>query len=211
MVQHMLDYVLEKSSPLTGTPQGKKKKKVWGCYRKIRFRGTEATFSWDIKPDNFLMSLGRRANQEVGKLRKRECIICTLSFITSRATPYLLVRVKDTPDEAPFMELGHVMPHLIPRHDYTTNNDLSPNLDKSSDGFLGNLDASVSVPAPVSEMGFLSTSDNPHWQLPEFNGLSGKHAQVRICEHEGSLKHLYYEGQSFHDESHILFPSAYSI
>ncbi|XP_023757327.1 uncharacterized protein At3g06530 [Lactuca sativa] len=28
MVQHMLDYVLEKSSPLTGTPHGKKKKKV---------------------------------------------------------------------------------------------------------------------------------------------------------------------------------------
>ncbi|KAL7599354.1 hypothetical protein Lser_V15G21323 [Lactuca serriola] len=27
MVQHMLDYVLEKSSPLTGTPHGKKKKK----------------------------------------------------------------------------------------------------------------------------------------------------------------------------------------
>ncbi|CAI9301750.1 unnamed protein product [Lactuca saligna] len=37
--------------------------KVWGCYRKIRCRGTEATFSWDIKPDNFLMSLGRCANQ----------------------------------------------------------------------------------------------------------------------------------------------------
>ena len=26
MVQHMLDYVLEKSSPLTGTPHGKKEK-----------------------------------------------------------------------------------------------------------------------------------------------------------------------------------------
>ncbi|CAI9278157.1 unnamed protein product [Lactuca saligna] len=118
----------------------------------------------------------------------------------------LPVRVADAPDEAPFMELGHVMPHLIPRHDYTTSNDPSPNLDKSSDGFQGNLDANVvSVSAPVSEMGFLSASDNPHWQLSEFNGLSGKHAQVRIPEHEGSLQHLYSEGQSFHDEE-IVFP-----
>ncbi|CAH1417340.1 unnamed protein product [Lactuca virosa] len=118
----------------------------------------------------------------------------------------LPVRVADAPDEAPFMELGHVMPHLIPRHDYTTSNDPSPNLDKLSDGFQGNLDANVvSVPVPGSEMGFLSASDNPHWQLPEFNGLSGKHAQVRIPEHEGSLQHLYSEGQSFHDEE-IVFP-----
>ncbi|CAI9278160.1 unnamed protein product [Lactuca saligna] len=96
----------------------------------------------------------------------------------------LPVRVADAPDEAPFMELGHVMPHLIPRHDYTTSNDPSPNLDKSSDGFQGNLDANVvSVPAPVSEMGFLSASDN----------------QARMPEH------FYSEGQSFREEE-IVFP-----
>ncbi|XP_052626095.1 protein ESSENTIAL FOR POTEXVIRUS ACCUMULATION 1 isoform X1 [Lactuca sativa] len=96
----------------------------------------------------------------------------------------LPVRVADAPDEAPFMELGHVMPHLIPRHDYTTSNDPSPNLDKSSDGFHGNLDANVvSVPVPASEMGFMSASDN----------------QARIPEH------FYSEGQSFHEEE-IVFP-----
>ncbi|KAI3720448.1 hypothetical protein L6452_21366 [Arctium lappa] len=115
----------------------------------------------------------------------------------------LPVRVADAPEEAPFLELGDVMPHLNARHDYTTSNDPSPSLD-ISEGFEGNLDASVSVPAPVSEMGCQSALDNQHWQLPEFNGLPIKHAQARIPEHEGPLQ-LSYEGQNFHDEE-IVFP-----
>ncbi|XP_024987629.1 uncharacterized protein LOC112522619 isoform X2 [Cynara cardunculus var. scolymus] len=115
----------------------------------------------------------------------------------------LPVRVADAPEEAPFLELGDVMPHLNTRHDYTTSNDPSPNLE-ISDGFEGNFDARVSVPAPVSEMGCQSALDNQHWQLPEFNGLPIKHAQARIPEHEGPLP-LLYEGQNFHDEE-IVFP-----
>ncbi|KAJ9563952.1 hypothetical protein OSB04_009112 [Centaurea solstitialis] len=115
----------------------------------------------------------------------------------------LPVRVADAPEEAPFLELGDVMPHLNARHDYTTSNDPSPSLE-ISDGFEGNLDASVSMPPPASEMGCQSALDNQHWQLPEFNGLALNHAKARIPEHEGSLQ-LSYEGQNFHDEE-IVFP-----
>ncbi|KAI3519885.1 hypothetical protein L1887_09104 [Cichorium endivia] len=98
----------------------------------------------------------------------------------------LPVRVPDAPDEAPFMELGHVMPHLIAAHDFATSN--GPNLVKS-DGFQGNQDVNVSAAAPVSEIGFLSAPDNQHWQLPEFNCLSRKH--------EGLMQHFYLRVKAF--------------
>ncbi|KAJ0815296.1 putative GYF domain-containing protein [Helianthus annuus] len=104
----------------------------------------------------------------------------------------LPVRVADAPDGAPFLELGVVMPYLVASREYTTTNDASPSLNKGN-GFE---DASI----PVSETGFLSTSDNLHWQLPEFNGLSRKHVQARMPEHEGPLQMFNSEGQTFHDE-----------
>ncbi|KAI3731401.1 hypothetical protein L1987_62589 [Smallanthus sonchifolius] len=109
----------------------------------------------------------------------------------------LPVRVADAPDGAPFLELGVVMPHLIGSREYTTTSNPSPSLNKSK-VFE---DASV----PVSETGFLSTSNNQHWQLPEFNGLSRKHVQASMPEHEGPLPILYSEGPNFHDEE-IVFP-----
>ncbi|MFS8020423.1 putative GYF domain-containing protein [Helianthus anomalus] len=108
----------------------------------------------------------------------------------------LPVRVADAPDGAPFLELGVVMPHLVASREYTTTNDASPSLNKGN-GFE---DASI----PVSETGFLSTSDNLHGQLPEFNGLSRKHVQARMPEHEGPLQ--MFEVQSFHDEEIVFFP-----
>lgn len=105
----------------------------------------------------------------------------------------LLVRVADAPEEAPFVELGDVMPHLIARNEYTTSNGQSPCLIKSN----GVEDANVSVAARISETSFLSESDNQHQQLPEFNGLSRNH--------EGPFQVLYSEGQRFHEEE-INFP-----
>ncbi|KVI05693.1 GYF-like protein [Cynara cardunculus var. scolymus] len=114
----------------------------------------------------------------------------------------LPVRVADAPEGTPFEELGVVMPHLKTTHDYTTMNGPSLNIDHAG-AFEGNLDAGLSVSAPVSEMG-ISAAD-PHWQFGGNNGLSTKHAQLRISEHEVPLQLPCSEDQGFHDEE-IVFP-----
>ncbi|KAI3733312.1 hypothetical protein L6452_12754 [Arctium lappa] len=109
----------------------------------------------------------------------------------------LPVRIADAPEGTPFEELGEVMPQLK-----TTKNDPSPNMDHPG-AFKGSLDAGTSVSAPVSEMGI--SADDPHWQLAGNNGLSTKHAQLRMSEHEVNLQLPYSEDQGFHDEE-IVFP-----
>ncbi|KAM7487100.1 hypothetical protein LguiB_024584 [Lonicera macranthoides] len=114
----------------------------------------------------------------------------------------LQVRLADATEGTPFQDLGDVMPYLKVRHEYSSSTDLNSKVEHSG-AFEGKSDA-------VSEIINSAALDESSWHLSEFDGLSAKHAQSRIAEHEGSLLLPYSEGQSFHEyvaqDEEIVFP-----
>ncbi|KAL2253795.1 UNVERIFIED_CONTAM: Protein ESSENTIAL FOR POTEXVIRUS ACCUMULATION 1 [Sesamum indicum] len=87
----------------------------------------------------------------------------------------LPVRLEDAPDESPFRELGDVMPHLKFRHEHDGGSD--------------------SIPSVV---------DGSGWQA-DCSATSVQHGQSKLPENQRLSKHLYSQGEDFHDEE-IVFP-----
>lgn len=108
----------------------------------------------------------------------------------------LPVRVADASEETPFRQLCEVMPHLQVMTEYASGADRSSKVDTSG-AFEGMLDAKLSTSVPVPEM--IHSTDNPRWQLSEFDDLSAKNVQSRMSEHEGLLEVPYSEGQTFQE------------
>ncbi|KAL2903818.1 GYF domain-containing protein mpd2 [Bienertia sinuspersici] len=104
----------------------------------------------------------------------------------------LPVRLADAPEQAPFQELGDVMPHL-----------------KGEEGFdiSSNTSSKMDIPggsASIAEINDLSTMNGQNWRLSELDNHLNQPANSRMLERDFS------EGKGFHDSStqdeEIVFP-----
>ncbi|KAK2993580.1 hypothetical protein RJ640_030887 [Escallonia rubra] len=121
----------------------------------------------------------------------------------------LPVRLADAPEGTPFQALGEVLQFLKVAHEYDSSTDLSSKAEQSGSHEV-KLDASLPTSGPASEIIHSATLNDPRWQLSEFEGLSAKHLQSRIPEHEVPLHLPYSEGPNFHEfvaqDEEIVFP-----
>ncbi|KAL3835727.1 hypothetical protein ACJIZ3_010463 [Penstemon smallii] len=109
----------------------------------------------------------------------------------------LPVRLEDAPDEAPFHELGDVMPHLKFSHEYDSGNDLPYNLEKTS---VMDAAAETCFRSGVPEYLPATSLDDSSWQLLNFGASSAQHGQSNVSEHQRKFsEHLYSQGEDFHD------------
>ncbi|GFP98923.1 gyf domain-containing protein mpd2 [Phtheirospermum japonicum] len=121
----------------------------------------------------------------------------------------LPVRLEDAPDQAPFHELGDVMPHLKFRHEYDSGTDLSSNVEKSI--VMEGTSETLRFGVPVSESIPSTVKDGSGWQLPDFDAIPAQHSQSRVSEHQRHLsQHSYSQGEDSHDfgafDEEIVFP-----
>ncbi|GER37022.1 GYF domain-containing protein [Striga asiatica] len=113
----------------------------------------------------------------------------------------LPVRLEDAPDQAPFQELGDVMPHLTFRNEYDSGTDLSSNIEKSA----------VMESDPVLERGPSNVMNGSGWQLSDFDANPPQQAQPRGSENQRQpSQNLYSQGENSHDfgplDEEIVFP-----
>ena len=101
----------------------------------------------------------------------------------------LPVRLADAPENAPFQELGDVMPHLKVQEGYSISSDLSAKMDNTI-GFTA-----------TAEMNDLSALNSRSWQLPDFDSKSSQPAHSKRLEHNISSRLASSEGLGFHDSS----------
>ncbi|XP_057542968.1 protein ESSENTIAL FOR POTEXVIRUS ACCUMULATION 1-like isoform X2 [Amaranthus tricolor] len=110
----------------------------------------------------------------------------------------LPVRLADASENAPFHELGDVMPHLVVQDGLGINSDIGSKMD--------NLGGS----ARSSEINDLSTLNCQSWQLPELDNHLNQPAHSRILEHDISSQHAFSDGKGFYNssaqEEEIVFP-----
>ncbi|KAK9675355.1 hypothetical protein RND81_11G002600 [Saponaria officinalis] len=106
----------------------------------------------------------------------------------------LPVRLADASEDAPFQELGDVMPHLRVQEGHLICSDSSSKVDN-----LGE--------AAVAEINDLSTLDNHSWRFSEFDDHSNQPAHPVLSNYDMPP---YLEGKSFRDSSaideEIVFP-----
>ncbi|CAA0828273.1 GYF domain-containing protein [Striga hermonthica] len=120
----------------------------------------------------------------------------------------LPVRLEDAPDQAPFQELGDVMPHLTFRNEYDSGTDLSSNIEKSAvmEATLETLHSD-----PVLERGPSNVMNGSGWQLSDFDADPPQQAQPRGSENQRQpSQYLYSQGENSHDfgplDEEIVFP-----
>ncbi|CAO2829003.1 unnamed protein product [Amaranthus hypochondriacus] len=110
----------------------------------------------------------------------------------------LPVRLADAPENAPFHELGDVMPQLVVQEGLGISSDIGSKMD--------NLGGS----ARSSEINDLSTLNCQSWQLSELDNHLNQPAHSRILEHDIPSQHAFSDGKSFYDSSaqdeEIVFP-----
>ncbi|CAO2829004.1 unnamed protein product [Amaranthus hypochondriacus] len=110
----------------------------------------------------------------------------------------LPVRLADAPENAPFHELGDVMPHLVVQEGLGISSDIGSKMD--------NLGGS----APSSEINDLSTLNCQSWQRSELDNHLNQPAHSLKVEHDIPSQHAFSDGKGLNDSSaqdeEIVFP-----
>ncbi|KAL9246597.1 hypothetical protein vseg_020113 [Gypsophila vaccaria] len=110
----------------------------------------------------------------------------------------LPVRLADASEDAPFHELGDVMPHLRVQDGHEIHSDVSSKVE--------NLNGA----AAAADINDLSTLDNHNWRFSEFDDHSNQPAHSALSNYDIPSQLPYMEGKSFQEPSavdeEIVFP-----